>query len=283
MVLLAIVAWIVPERRWPAISRALAGTLMRLKRRTEARMRRRWVMLEDRVAPAALDRMPAANLAHRYVARMQGFREYRPGGWNPEIHVTGVTHIESALARGHGAVLWVAELVYGDFVTKKGLYEAGYRLSHLSRPSHNISPTRFGIRTLNPIWTRIEDRYLAERVTIRDNDSRAAIEILRARLSENRVVSITVGQQAARTAEVDFLDAKLLLATGPLHLARSTGAPLLPVFTVMEGTGRLVVHVERPLIAGDGDQGKSYEAIAQDYAQRLAPYLLRYPDQWGRA
>jgi lauroyl/myristoyl acyltransferase len=97
------------------------------------------------------------------------------------------------------------------------------------------------------------------------------------------VISITVGQQAARTAEVDFLDAKLLLATGPLHLARSTGAPLLPVFTVMDGAGRLVVHVERPLIAGDGDQGESYEAIAQDYAQRLAPYLLRYPDQWGRA
>jgi lauroyl/myristoyl acyltransferase len=240
-------------------------------------------MFDGRVEPAVLDRMPAMNLAHRYVARMQGFREYRPGGWHPEIQVVGTEHIEAALARGHGVVLWVAEFAYSDLVTKKGLHEARYMVSHLSRPSHNISPTRFGIRVLNPVWTRIENRYLAERVTIRDNDSRAAMATLRARLKENRVVSITVGLQARRAADVDLLSAKLRLATGPLHLARTMNAVLLPVFTVMRETGTMVVNVESPLMTGGDDQEEPYEAVAQRYARMLEPYLLHYPDQWNQS
>jgi lauroyl/myristoyl acyltransferase len=238
-------------------------------------------MLDGRVEPAVLDRMPAASLAHRYVARMQGYREYRPDGWRPEIQVVGAEHIEAALARGHGAVLWVAGFAYSDLVTKKGLHETGYRVSHLTRPIHGISPTRFGIRVLNPVWTRIENRYLAERVTIRDDDSRSALAILRSRLKENRIVSITVGHQARRIADVDLLSGKLQLATGPLHLARTMNTALLPVFTVMRETGTIVVHVECPLMVGGDDREAPYESIAQRYARRLEHYLLQYPDQWN--
>jgi lauroyl/myristoyl acyltransferase len=214
---------------------------------------------------------------------MQSFREYRPGGWNPEIRVAGAEHIETALARGCGVVLWINTFVYSDLATKKGLHEAGYKISHLSRPHHGGSRTRFGIRVLNPIWTRVENRYLAERVTIHSNDSSSALATLRARLRENRIVSITVGDQAKRTADVNILGTTMRVATGPLHLVRSMNAALIPVFTVMREGGTLEVNVERPLMTGDDDQAESYESIAQRHARMLEHYLLQTPDQWNES
>lgn len=281
MAILAAISWTVPKRYWPSFAQALAHVLLRLKARRKTRLRRNWLMLDDRADPAVMERMPAANLAHRYMARMQGYREYRPGGARAKIQAVGTEHIEAALAQGHGVVLWIAGFAYSDLNTKKGLHQSGYRVSHLSRPSHNISTTRFGIRVLNPVWTRIENRYLAERVTIRDNDSRSALATLRTRLKENRIVSITVGRQARRAAVVDLLSTKLRVPTGPLHLARISNAPLLPVFTVMGETGTIVVHVESPLMASVDDREESFDAVAQRYARRLEHYLLKYPDQWN--
>jgi lauroyl/myristoyl acyltransferase len=214
---------------------------------------------------------------------MQGFREYRPGGWNPEIQVAGAEYIETALARGCGVVLWINMFAYSDLATKKGLHEAGYRISHLSRPHHGISRTQFGIRVLNPVWTRIENRYLAERVTIHDDDSGSALATLRTRLKENRIVSITVGDQAKRTVEVSIVGTTVRVATGPLHLARTMNAVLIPVFTVMRDTGTLVVNVERPLMTGDDDRAESYESVAQRHAWMLEHYLQQFPGQWNES
>jgi lauroyl/myristoyl acyltransferase len=284
MALLTAISWIVPERRWPSIARDLARVVLRLKSRPgSTQLPSQWLMFVDGIKTTVLSRLPASSLAHRYVARMQGFREFRPGGWGPEIQIEGAKHIEWALSQGHGVVLWVAGFVYSDLVTKKGLHEAGYLVSHLSRPTHGISPTRFGVRILNPFWTRIENRYLAERVVIRNNDSRAALAVLRARLKEGRIVSITVGDQARRTAEVNLPSTTVRIATGPLHLARTMNAVLLPVFTVIRKTGTIVVNVEGPLIGGGDEQGKAYECLAQCYACKLEGYLQQYPDQWNQS
>ena len=178
--LLTTISWTIPERRWPFIAQALARLVTRLKvRRRRTQHQRRGLIFNNRFESSALDRMEVMCRVHRYVARMQGFREYRPGGWRPEIQVVGAEYIEAALAQGHGVLLWVAGFAYRDLVTKKALHEAGYRVSHLSRSGHNISSTRFGIRALNPIWTRIEDRFLAERVLIRDDDPGSALAVLR--------------------------------------------------------------------------------------------------------
>ena len=61
---------------------------------------------------------------------------------------------------------------------------------------------------------------MAERVLIHDaGDSGSALALLRQRLKENRIISITVGGEAKRFVPVDFLNFELRLGTGPLHLA----------------------------------------------------------------
>ena len=276
------VAWTLPSGRWDDLARAAVALHLRLAPSQQAARRRARESLFGRsLSPAALDQMIAGSIADTYRARMVGLREYWPRGRNPKIAMAGLDHIEQGLNRGHGVLLWVAPFVYSHLMTKKGLHAAGVHASHLSRPEHGFSPTRFGIRVLNPICTRIEDRYLFERVRFDETaDSGAALSRLRERLAANQVVSITVGAKARRTVEVDCLAATLSLATGPIHLALTSGAALLPVFTVRSETGEFVVTVEPPLIgADDARDGELYQTVAQRYVRRLEPFALSYPSQ----
>ena len=130
---------------------------------------------------------------------------------------------------------------YSSLVTKMAFCRYGVDVTHLSRPTHGSSRTEFRIRRLNRIRTKVEDRYLLERVVI---DSGAKGELHRRlcrRLVTNGVVSIPVGQWAKGIVKTPFLAAQLGLATGPAKLAIETGAPLLAVLTVADRRG--VVHV----------------------------------------
>lgn len=61
----------------------------------------------------------------------------------------------------------MAPTVHQWLLTKRTLAEAGYAVHHLSSYIHGFSiRSRLGEALLNPIRTRVEDRYLAERVRI---------------------------------------------------------------------------------------------------------------------
>ena len=82
----------------------------------------------------------------------------------------GREHLDEALGRGKGCVLWVAHFVFAPNIAKLALHDAGYKVSHLSRLDHGFSSTRFGIKWLNPVRSRFEDRLLAEPAGIDGND-----------------------------------------------------------------------------------------------------------------
>jgi len=283
--LLMIASWVVPERHWDIAAGMIARWISRLPTQHLRVQRQRLRHLYNgRLEAAQMRAIDTDLIVHQHVAWMRGLREYRPGTRHSDITVAGTEHVDAALANGDGVVLWVTPFVYSHLATKKVMHEAGYRVSHLSRSSHGFSSSRFGYQFLNPIWTRIEDRYLAERVRL-DNDAgpAAALTVLRQRLRENRIVSITVTRYARKTAAVAFLNAELRLPTGPGRLARATRAPLLPIFAVRTDSGGLEVTIGSPL-GGDGADGGGdpVMAIMQNYVKQLEPYALRYPSQWGR-
>ena len=72
--------------------------------------------------------------------------------WRPRFEITGRQYLDEALADGKGAVLWVAHFSFASLFTKMALSQAGYRISHISRPEHGVSKSRFGVRYLN--WFR---------------------------------------------------------------------------------------------------------------------------------
>ena len=117
-----------------------------------------------------------------------------------DMEVDGLEHLQAALATGRGAVLWVMPLVFAPLVTKRSLAEAGIAVHHTSRLSHGFSPTWLGQTLLNPIRTRIERRYLAERIVLPlEGMSAAASRHVLGLLRANRVVSLTLGVMARRS------------------------------------------------------------------------------------
>lgn len=198
--------------------------------------------------------------------------------WPRKIQLTGFEHVEAGLAAGKGVILWVQPCVASTLVVKQALFDAGFPLAHLSRPAHGFSPHPFGQRFVNPILRRAETRFLSERIVIDDEHTIRPLRRLKALLAENRVVSITVTASASRVSEFQFLGGTLTLPQGPVELARSSGALLLPVFTI----GSLPnpeVRIAPPLnVEATGTAGVN--TVLQSVVRWLAEMIELHPLDW---
>ncbi len=276
----ALPAWFLPERAWPAIGRRLSpmaiGDLTQDPAATLAVIRKTLgARLADTPAKSILRDMGAEGIFTFF----QVLKCYRPDGWEPAVRIAGFEHVHAALEAGRGAVLWVSHAFHGHLGSKVGFRRAGLEVVHLSTPAHGFSATRLGVRYLNRIQTRIEDRYIAERVLLPLQGQNAALQTLAKRLKSNKVVSITGQKGSGRTVDARFLEGSLPLAPGAPSLARMTGARLLPVFAFRAADGAVEVTVE-PEIALEGVRDEAISAAVQDFARRSEPYALRHPGQW---
>jgi hypothetical protein len=86
--------------------------------------------------------------------------------WFPGIRLNGKENLAIAREKGKGAILWVTETAYNDLIAKMALHRFGYRAVQLSRPDHGFSGSSFGMRYLNPLWARVENRFIEERIMI---------------------------------------------------------------------------------------------------------------------
>ena len=105
---------------------------------------------------------------------------------------------------------------------------------------------------------------------------RAALATLRERLAGNQLVSITVAETGRRTLAATFLGGRLRLATGPVHLARTSGAPLLPIVAVRKEDARYTVSIEPRWMSRDSDH-PPYSAAIRAYAAMLEGFVRPYP------
>ncbi|MGI9450358.1 MAG: hypothetical protein ACR2QH_06950 [Geminicoccaceae bacterium] len=189
--------------------------------------------------------------------------------------------MHDALAEGKGAILWVGGSSFNDLFTKATLYQNGVDLHHLSRPSHGFSASWFGRTFLNPILTRIECRYLQERIVI-GGDKGNRLTDLEDRLAANGIVSITVCGLGKRLFASDFLDGEIQIAVGALKLAHQTGASVLPIFTTSDDDGRIVTVIEKPLpMRQDVDRQEAIEEALAAYIPRLEANVRRSPAQFS--
>jgi lauroyl/myristoyl acyltransferase len=217
-----------------------------------------------------------------YEMRMQDLRSWWPGGWHPRMNLEGQNHLESALALGKGAILWVAPFVFISGPTKIALYQAGHRVSHLSSLQHGSSETRFGVRYLNRVRCIPEDRYLTERVVFDRNAPSTAMRRMMRTLKAGDIVSIVAAStEGSDVVRGPVFGGRILMAVGAPRLAGLTGAPLLPLFTVCDPKAGLRIVIDAPITL---DPAKSAEqrcvAAAGEFLRRSEPRVRRYPEQW---
>lgn len=221
--------------------------------------------------------------AGRSEHHLQILRTRSPRGWQAAPELQGVEHLDRALASGRGAVLWVAHFCFNALATKRALGDAGYKVSHLSRPEHGFSKSTLGIALFNGIRVGAETRYLASRIVIDRGNPMAATLAAQRRLRRNEIVSITAGAwEGARLAQVDILGGRLELAVGAPGLARLAGAALLPVFTVRGSPDQSIrVVIEQPLsIPAEGVMDDALLEAARQFGSLLEDYVRRYPAEW---
>ena len=272
-----LVAWTRNEATWERVAHSLA------RRRTDAGSARHRshlsTFLSGRFAPAEIERIATAAHAARTLRYLQILRCHHPRGWHPVLRLDGREHLDAALAQGRGAILWVTPFAYASLATKATLDRHGLPLTHLSRWQHGPSRSRWGIALINPIQRRAEDRFLRERVVITPGrDPLVAMRRLLSCLAENRVVSITLGEEASRTVAVPFLGGVLHVPLGPIKLAARSGAPLMPTHTVGVAPTELVTTVAPPLpISAAG--GASVAGAAAALAAELERQALPWADQ----
>ena len=289
---LAPVAWGLPERRaWWPISRGLSRAIANLWPATTADRRARLrSALGDHAAEIDLDALRVDVMATYMEERLEILRAYRPGGWRPRLTVEGRAHLEAAAATGRGVVLWVAPFSYADLVTKIALSEAGVAVSHLGAFSRGFSPnscytwtrSRFGMKVLSPLRTRVEDRHLRERIVMPLDGGLGYMRIVEQRLRAAGVVSIRAGDVGQRALELPFLAGTIRLATGPASLALSTGAALHPVCCIRNGSGDFTITIEPELRASAGRPRRdATDDLVRAYAARLEAWVLRQPYMWS--
>ncbi|MGH6894503.1 MAG: hypothetical protein ACREEP_19825 [Dongiaceae bacterium] len=275
-------SWLLPESSWAPLCRALArmpGLVDRAMLDRNAEAVQAALGEPDRRRADAIARDLQAAV---YELRMQNLRSWRPGRWRPGIALEGEDHLLRALARGKGAILWVAHFAFNSSITKIVLHGRGHRVSHLSRPEHGFSKTRFGIAFLNPVRCIPEDRYLAQRIAFDRHAPSTAMRKMVQALRAGEIVSITAGAwEGSDLAEGALLGGRISVAIGAPRLAALTGAALLPVFSIRDQENGFRTIIEPPIaLAGARTPEETCGAAAAEYLRRHEPWVRRFPDQW---
>jgi lauroyl/myristoyl acyltransferase len=279
---LVIPAWVLPESWWAPLWRAAARIPFLTSRRAVKQTAK-----SIRTALGDVDRRRAEDIAQDlkacvYEMRLQDLRAWRPGGWRPRMRLEGEEHLLKALGGGKGAILWLAPFVFNSGPTKIIIHERGHKVSHLSSVRHGFSETRFGVRVLNRIRCVPEDRYLEQRIVFDRNAPSTAMRRMMRALKAGEVVSIV----AASTEGSEFVKGpvfggRLPVAVGAPRLAGSTGAPLLPAFTVRDPKLGFRIVIEAPIALDAGRPAdETCAAATAEFLRRSEPWVRHYPEQW---
>ncbi len=278
----ALLAWTLPEPFWWPLSRffgRLFAAAHPARTRSNAELIRS-ALLDTPLADRS-QRIATEYWANRYQERFQCLRTWSPGGWNPEIDVTGMEHVEAASTNGRGILFWSGKFAFSALVNKIALHRLNMEVTHFSRPYHGFSTTRFGIRYLNAVRRGAEDRYLLERLMTPEHRTREALELIRDRLVGKGTASFTIGDKGRHRASAKFLATRIQLATGPLAIARRAGAVVLPVFTLRTAPGRFTAAIG-PAIESrvNADGNVDFADGIQTLIDLIVPYVMRDPGQW---
>jgi predicted LPLAT superfamily acyltransferase len=119
-------------------------------------------------------------------------------------------------------------------------------------------------------------------ISLKQNADMAAMEALRA-LRRKEIVALKADRLVdERTCEVDFLGDTIQLPTGPFLLAALSKSPVVFMGCFKEGGDYRVLATEPRVLKFTSRKTRDadLQRWAQDYANQLAAWLQRYPEQY---
>lgn len=256
------------------ISYALAGSLGRLKYRLRG-MRIRMRPELERLADADELESWKRRLCELFAYEDLDYQLYAHGR-DPRTLVTvrGLEHLDDALARGNGAILYSMHLV-GVWTFLAALGAHGYATTVIRyEPAHALVPTsRWLSRRRIAV---IEGKFGCE-VLYMGPENFGIAAITANALRRNRVVLILVDKiWSKHTADVPFLGGTTRFVCGHALLGHVTGASLLDFVVYREGGWARHVAEIGPLCPLED----SIEATCRSSASRLEAHARKHPEHW---
>jgi KDO2-lipid IV(A) lauroyltransferase len=182
--------------------------------------------------------------------------------------------MDDALAAGTGAILVSPHLGNWE-LGGVGLADLGYQVNILTfrEPDERFNRDRERLRKERGIRFIYVDRD--------DASPFAIVEAVNA-LRRNEVLAILGDRDgSSQTIRLDFFGRPTDIPVGAAYLALASGAPVIPVFVLLE-KGRYATIMEDPIFFSGG-HGEHYSAIRSGMEKLLAVferYIRAYPDQW---
>jgi KDO2-lipid IV(A) lauroyltransferase len=182
--------------------------------------------------------------------------------------------MDDALAAGTGAILVSAHLGHWE-LGGLGLADLGYPVNVLTfrEPDQRFNRDREQMR---------KERGLRFIYVDRDDASPLAIVEAVNALRRNEVLAILGDRDgSSKTIRIDFFGRPTNIPVGAAYLALASGAPLIPVFVMLE-EGRYTTVMEEPIFfrGGHGQHGSAIRSGMERLLAVFERYIRAYPDQW---
>src|SRR5262249_47637002 len=141
---LGVISWSIPERYWRGVCGLMASGLLLQSDLLGALLSKIEIGTSDYQLGISKHDICKCFTTNKLLLQLQYLRAHRPDGWQPDVELEGSERLENALARGRGAILWIAPSTSSDLVAKQALWNNGYGVAHLSDRSHGYSSSRIG-------------------------------------------------------------------------------------------------------------------------------------------
>lgn len=183
--------------------------------------------------------------------------------------------LDQALAAGNGVILVSPHLGSWE-LGGLGLADMGYRINMLTfrEPDEKVNELREAVRQERGINFIYVDRD--------DSSPLAIIEAVNA-LRRNEVLAILGDRDgSSHTILIDFFGLPTNIPVGTAYLSLASGAPVIPVFVLMEEKGRYATIMEEPIYfsGGHGEHGSAIRSGMEKLLAVFERYIRAYPDQW---
>jgi len=179
--------------------------------------------------------------------------------------------IEQALCRGKGVILVTAHL---------GNWElGGLFFSHANIPI-NVITAQDVVEGIANVRKEARTFHNVKTITM-DKNSLFFVDIINA-LQRNEIVAMLIDRyEGGNGVSVDFFGKPALFPVGPILLARSTGAAVVPAFTVLGPDGKYKGIIDSIVDMGfSDDREKDIKFNLAKIVQIVEKYIVEYTHQW---
>lgn len=203
--------------------------------------------------------------------------------------VVGVEHLQDALARGKGVILWESNSFGNRVAAQAILHAQGFGLTPIHAFRHlggldagEPRDSQVFYKIIHPYFNKLERRRVADILYLPQDGSLSFTRILAERLAANAILCVAAdGVRGHKHISLEFLGQTHNFATGMLSLAQLTSAPLLPIFCTPQEKGGYLLEILPPLPLSPASSRAQQTDTLTAYVRLLETRILAHPE-WYR-